>query len=323
MAGASSSRPALAALGAALVVAGLSGPGRALLAGDAACDFWLHDTPPLCGRARCAFYAALLAAALLSPLSRPPVGDSPLSAPALVARTAPQLLACDAGLLGLLCAATRRRPGPGWARPLCALRAVALAAWLLCIAGAGGRTPPAVLAVSVLALSLVSGAAIGVSHRWLAPVLALCCLALADGRADFSADAVLARAWPGRWPFPPPPGAAAGLGATGLATKLCLLIAVHTLFAGGVSKLLNSGPRWCDGGSLAFYMRNTPAGGSPSLKRLLCARPALLAAMACGAVAFELAAPVALAWSAARPAVVAHAALFHAGIWATARGFLY
>lgn len=290
---------------------------------------WLHDTPPLCGAARAAFYACLLAAAAASPASRPPLGDSPLQAPPLWRATPPELRAVDSGLLGATravlgypprCGGKGRRASTAGVGRLRILSALTLAAWLCCIVGLGGRAPAVLVALGFGTLSLFSASCIGVSHRWLLPVLALCALSLADGNDEFSLDAVLASKdyFGAKYPFPP--GGAPALTRTGLATKLVQLLACHTLFSGGVSKLLNGGLRWCDGASLAFYMRNTDAGALPPLKRFLASSPLQLRLMAAGSVVFELAAaaPVLLPGrEALKSSFVASCVLFHVAIWMT------
>jgi hypothetical protein len=153
-----------------------------------------------------------------------------------------------------------------------------------------------------------------VSHGWIAPVATLFCIATSSCGDTWSVDAVIRRRWPA-WP-----GAArAGtIRASGLGRKIVTLICVHTLFAGGVAKLLG-GWGWADGESLQFYVQSwsdvyAQQPRWPWLHATLLAHSWTFTTMAAASLAMELSSPLALFSRSFRHALVLAAVLFHVGV---------
>jgi hypothetical protein len=110
------------------------------------------------------------------------------------------------------------------------------------------------------------------------------------------------------------------LGASGIARKLVLLVAVHTLFAGGISKLLEGGWQWMDGHTLQSYISLTweCLGTQPRLPfvaEAILSSISLAVFCSVAAMIVELASPAALFSARARNIVVAGALAFHLGIY--------
>jgi hypothetical protein len=116
------------------------------------------------------------------------------------------------------------------------LRNLCLAAWIC--AAVGLFTGPAKL-VAALTLLPLHALSMGIhyAHGWYVPAYTLLFLCLARSDRDFSLDALIRQKWPG-WMGG---NLRHTIGSSGLPRKLVLLVAVHTLFAGGVSKLREGG----------------------------------------------------------------------------------
>jgi hypothetical protein len=194
-----------------------------------------------------------------------------------------------------------------------ALHAVCLTAWVLALIGL--LTGPAMLITALTAMMLHGiGASMISAHGWIVPVATLACLAISNCGDSWSADAMIRRRWPA-WP-----GAArAGtVGASGLGRKLVTLICIHTLFAGGVAKLLG-GWGWADGESLQFYVQSwsdvyAQQPRWPWLHATLIEHAWTFPVMAALSLAMELSSPLALFSRSFRHALVVAAVLFHLGV---------
>ena len=281
--------------------------------------FFITDLPPLHGSIRILAYSGVLLISLTSFISRPPFGDSPLQAPELFRYTLPSFFSLE-GSMALL---DRRWLSYGRLR---AIRAVMLAAWLLCIVGLGGATPPALLGLSMLLLHGVVSGCIGTSHRWYVPVYTALALMFANGNAELSLDALLAARFPASYPFTghlqQQPTAAASASSlsllhTGFARKLVLVASISTLFFGGITKLLNGGWKWLNGRSLAYYVSSEENGRWGLLKQLMHTQPVLSFFLSVSSIVLECGAVIALFSRWWRPLVLLNAAAFHFGIWLT------
>lgn len=264
-------------------------------------SFWLDDLPPLSGRMRAVFYSGLLFLGLTQ--------SSPLS-------LATVLAGCDSDLVSPV-EFVRWSGMDRWnAETILLIRNICIFSWVL--AAIGLCTQPAKIATAACIVPL-HALSIGIhnSHGWYVPVYALVFLCLSRSDSDFSLDAIIRKkwtSWPGEAPSP------SSLGATGLARKLVLLVAVHTLFAGGVSKLLEGGWQWMDGHTLQSYISLTweCLGTQP---RLPWVADAILSSMSLAvfcsvaAVIVELASLAALFSGRARNIVVAGALAFHLVIY--------
>lgn len=204
---------------------------------DALCEFWLNDTPALHGRERILLYSTLLLLSLLSHYARPPLGDSPLQAPELFAKTNVELFFERRGLVEFV--------PPSWLQPhsgvvshssLHALRVVTIAAWLCAILGVFGHTPVVLTAVGFFLLEMIKVSCFGVGHRWYLVVYTLFFLCLADGRKTHSLDAYLVSSGIApHWPFDP--AHSHPVLSSGLATKLGLVATSFTLWSGALTKV--------------------------------------------------------------------------------------
>jgi hypothetical protein len=195
------------------------------------------------------------------------------------------------------------------------LRNLCLAAWIC--AAVGLFTGPAKL-VAALTLLPLHALSMGIhyAHGWYVPAYTLLFLCLARSDRDFSLDALIRQKWPG-WMGG---NLRHTIGTSGLPRKLVLLVAVHTLFAGGVSKLREGGWQWIDGHSLQSYISLTweCLGASPRFPLIADAiLHSQTIAIACSAAALvlELASPAALFSRKARTAIVIGALGFHAMIF--------
>jgi hypothetical protein len=269
------------------------------IVGNRFVKFWLDDLPPFSGKMRAVFYGGLLVLALTqtSPitLASPLAGSDPaLHNPVEFVRWS-GLGSLDGNAILFL-------------RNLC------LASWAC--AAAGLFTGPAKLATALTLLPL-HALSIGIhnSHGWYVPAYTLLFLCLARSDRDFSLDALIRQKWPG-WMGG---NLRQGIGTSGLPRKLVLLVAVHTLFAGGVSKLREGGWQWIDGHSLQSYISLTweCLGTSPRFPLIADAiLHSQTIAIACSAAALvlELAAPIALFSRKARTALLGKTLMWKASM---------
>jgi hypothetical protein len=257
--------------------------------------FWTEDLPPLTGPLRIIVYGALLALAIMAPTV------SPLGAPDVVQYTIPEVYAPQgiaqlySGLLSV--------------GALKAMRIAFAASWVCCIVGLFGgwsRTLLAILAV-VLHGAVVGG--IGQNHVWYIPTYTFIALAFASAD-DWSLDRLIRKRWPS-WRF----GLGNALTRTGFARKLVVLFAVHTLFSGGLAKLISSGPVWMDGATIHWETQALSAHRWEGLASFLLRTPWLFGVMATFTMVLELVSPLALFSTVARRIIFATAIVFHIGIF--------
>ena len=99
-----------------------------------------------------------------------------------------------------------------------------------------------------------------------------------------------------------------------------LAVVAVVYLACGVQKLRYSGLSWVTGDNVRWILRAGAATGrapTDELAQLVADRAWLAHGVAAAVLGFELAAPLLLAWSRARPLFVAGAALLHTGTWLT------
>ena len=271
--------------------------------------FWHYDLPPFPPSLRILGYSGVLLIALISYISRPPFGDSPVQAPELYRFTLPSFFSLE-GAMALF--------GGKWLtyERLRLIRGVMVVSWLLCIVGGGGWVARVVCGVCMFVLHGVVSGCIGTSHRWYVPVYTLLALMAADGNYEHSLDNWLHDRYPHVWPFHSTFDSSSFLH-TGFARKLILLSSIATLFYGGITKILNGGWKWLNGRSLAYYVSSEENGRSVLLKKLMHTQPVLSFFLAVSSIVLECGAVLALwdAWW--RPIILANAAAFHFGIWLT------
>lgn len=123
-------------------------------------------------------------------------------------------------------------------------------------------------------------------------------------------------------PAHPPgrPGAADRSVAAGWPPRAALVIIASVYAVAGLQKLRHGGLAWVTSDNLRWVLRDGANGSSspfPSLAADLASSPVAARALAAGALAVELSAPLLLARARTRPVFVALAALLHGGIWLT------
>lgn len=283
---------------------------------DAAVDglvrFWVADAPPLHGWARVFIYGSLLLLFLPDPRRRPWYRGSysPLVAPQMRAWTAPAFFQPE----------RFARLVPRRLYDMAVLRwvrAITVAAWLGCIAGLGGALSAWTCAGGLVLLWAVTSGCIGTNHRWYFPVYTLVACAFAGPAFghELSLDAWITERFPGYW-LAPATELQAPLAWSGFARKLVVVTGAALLFLGGVSKLRNSGLRWMDGRTLAFYVSGS-SGAWPWLKRRIQSSPALAIALSVGTMVLELGCIVVLLVPELRLPTAIAAIGLHLGIWLT------
>lgn len=259
--------------------------------------FWFDDLEPLGGRLRIIFYSVLLLLALTETFR------CPLFAPVVFTMTDPDIYT-PLGLVSVT--------GVSWASPslLWAIRDCTLVAWVCAAIGLLSRWSLLFTGVGFFILHGITTGAVGVTHRWYMVMYSLLALSLAVRNTKWSVDYHLAKrfAW-----YPKPP--TSGIGSTGFARKLILLFAVFTLFAGGVSKMLCSGPAWMDGRSLQYQISSTSNAHLTWLYEFLIHNLWACTLLSVATMVLELGAIFALFSRLARHIVVAGASLFHIGIF--------
>jgi hypothetical protein len=264
-------------------------------------SFWCDDLPPLDGRLRAVVVGLLFLRGAATPVS-------PLYIVELQ-RCLDDSLYAPVGVMAMF------GPGMPSAPLLVVLRAALVVCWLAAAAGLLWRfTAPATAILFATAYGFLLGN-LGAAHFGHLEMYAFGCLCFARSR-NYSLDIVLARRW--RW-YARLAGEPSRLARTGFARKCVLVCASFVLFDGGLSKLLEAGPRWADGVTLRTQIAIEPFFGvawrSPATARLLMDHPHLAAVASGATLALELGAPVALFSRAWRHAVFPAAALFHAGIF--------
>jgi len=272
--------------------------------------FFTSDLPPLDGRIRIFAYTSILSLSLLSFISRPPFGDSPLHAPVLYEFTLPAFFSLE-GAMKLV--------GKRWLSlsVLQALRTLSLISLVCCLLGFGGLLSRVLAALSFLILHGVVAGLIGTSHRWYVPVYTLLALCFANGNASYSLDAYFTEQFPLSYPFAPPSLSESPLLNSGFARKMILIASISTLVFGGITKLLNGGFHWLNGQSLAYYVSSDENGKSILLKHLMHTQPALSLFLSVSSIVLECGSMVAVFSVYWRPIILLNATAFHFGIWLT------
>lgn len=190
------------------------------------------------------------------------------------------------------------------------IRDFTVGAWVCAAIGLLSRWSLLFTGIGFFILHGITTGAVGVTHRWYLVMYSLLALSLAVRNTKWSVDYHLAKrfAWY-------PKTSASGIGSTGFARKLILLFAVFTLFAGGVSKMLCSGPAWMDGRSLQYQISSTSNPNLTWLSEFLVRNLWACTLLSVATMVLELGAISALFSRLARHIVVVGASLFHIGIF--------
>lgn len=253
-------------------------------------SWWLGEMAPVSGILRAVFYTGLLVLCVVD-------SPSPLQAAKIIGGTE-RAFYTPVKALRLL--------GIRWVRPdvLSVVAKLTMVAW---VAAAAGFVQPVSGLLTFLGfafLHMVNAGALGANHSTHSAVYALLgmCFSVSYG---FSVDGLLG------WHLV----SAHSAFTSGFAPLLVTIFLSYTLFAGGVSKILNGGTGWFNGGALRFYLEQSkPIARWPFMSRLLIGNPVLCRVMAWASVAIELTAPVAIVVSPLRvPLAVAWVGL-HIGI---------
>ncbi len=185
--------------------------------------------------------------------------------------------------------------------------------WVVAIMGLGGRLPIILTAAGFTAFWSMAKCCSGTGHVLHLPMYTLIVLAIYTRPGAFSADAWIARRW-ARYPFRPKPH----VDATGIARFIILGVAVYTLFAGGLTKLLHAGLHWMDGETLQIHIDHmrSPKGtfGRWLLDQVLEQRW-IAAVLASWTILLEVGSIVAVFWRRSRNFILVNACIFHVGIY--------
>lgn len=258
-------------------------------------SWWLNELAPVSGVLRAVFYAGLLTLCIFDT-------PSPLQA-AKIINGVESALYTPVKALRLL--------GLQWVRPeaLSIVIKLTIAAWIAAAAGFAQPVSGVLTFLGFAFLHMVNAGALGANHSTHSALYALLCMCF-SASYDFSLDGLLARHM--HWPLLIPERSAF---TSGFAPLLLLIFLSYTLFAGGVSKLLNGGLRWLNGGALRFYIdQATPNARWPFLSRLLVGSPTLCRMLAWSSLLVELLAPLAVWSDRLRVPLVASWICLHVGI---------
>ena len=185
------------------------------------------------------------------------------------------------------------------------LEAVAKAAWVLCVAGIGGWIPRAALAISAAMLHGVQSGAVGSNHRWVIPTYTLAAMVFCESRGSPAESRGLSPT---------------SIASSGFARQLTMLVSCFTFFAGGLSKLRESGWSWMDGRTIQYHLRRSCTGtvcqnaAAPFLARFLSNKLWMCRLMSIWTILFEIGCPVAALGIKPRIIMFLNAAAFHVGI---------
>jgi hypothetical protein len=256
---------------------------------------------------RIVFYTGLLFLALLSPIARPHIGDSPLQAPELYAYTLPEFFTLE-GFMKVV--------GKGWItlKTLKLIRAICLIGWIGCILGFGGIWCPLLVGICMLILHGIVVGCVGTNHRWYAPVYTTLALTFSNGNRLYSIDHYLSSHY-AKYPFRTL--TESSLLTSGFGRKVALVGCLLTLFFGGITKLLNSGILWMNGTTIAYYVSDESKGRWPWLKRLVSKSQYFSMFLSIQSMILELLSPWALFAELARSILIVMATIFHLGIFLT------
>jgi len=201
-------------------------------------------------------------------------------------------------------------------RLLYGLYYICMTSWIMCILGFGGWLPSFLFGVTTAFLFAVSSGCVGTSHRWLLPAFTCLFIALTPAHHEYSLDALLSR-YIDNYPFPP---VRTPLQSSAVGRTFVLVMAISTLFSGAVAKLKNSGLRWMNGKSLAYYVgvdrkKGQQNGSSEFFKRMIGEVPLVAIAMSVSSIILEGGSIVAIFFPITRWPLVIAASGFHIGIW--------
>ncbi|NKY31214.1 hypothetical protein [Nocardia gamkensis] len=239
-------------------------------------SWWITTLPPIPGAVRAVFYGGLLVLCLID-------HPSPLDAPKLVARTAPEFYTPVAVL---------RILGLEHVRPpvLTIVRWATIVCWVAAAAGFGQPVAGLLTFVGFAFLHAVNAGALGANHSTHAALFALLSLSFCVSHDTLSLDTYLADRF----------GWSLLLGqdsvlASGFAALLLMVFVAYIMFAGGVAKLRYGGRAWLSGRSLRFYITQSLAfARAPRIAGAVAGSAALCRILAWLTVAIELAAPLIL-----------------------------
>ena len=188
-----------------------------------------------------------------------------------------------------------------------------LIVWVMAIIGLGGRLPLVLTTVGFTAFYAISKCCTGTGHGMHLPMYTLIVLTLYVRPGRFSADAFIAQFWRA-YPLRLRPS----IDMTGAARTMVLVLAVYTLFAGGVSKMWEGGFGWMDGLTLQEYLKwqNNPKGdlGRWMLQFVLDHRWVAVL-LSVWTIALEVGSILAIPFRRYRNLVLLNACVFHIGIY--------
>ncbi|GAB5368493.1 hypothetical protein AAMO2058_001324000 [Amorphochlora amoebiformis] len=252
-------------------------------------SYWLFwSTGPLSGFQRSVFYFGLLILALrdeASPLSAGYTLDiipSPIYVPPLQ----------DLGLFPLSRATVFY------------LETIAKLTWIFCILGLGGWFTRATLAATAMMLHGVQSGAVGSNHRWVIPMYTLWALVFCGNADTFSLDSWL---WDIEYED-------IHITRSGYGRQLVVLVSCFTFFAGGVSKLRESGLKWMDGRTMQHHLTRAQNAISEDLARFMASHLWICQILSFWTIAFELTCYFVVAGPITRFLVFAQANVFHLGV---------
>ncbi|CAF4098026.1 unnamed protein product, partial [Rotaria sp. Silwood1] len=136
---------------------------------------------------------------------------------------------------------------------------------LFCIIGFGGVITRSITGLTIFILSgTISGInKIGVSHRWHVPKWTLLALIFTKLKI-YSIDYLINRYIDDHYNLEPN----YIIFVSGFSSKFVQCVSLYTLFAGGISKLRNSGLSWIHPGNLAFHFSDPSANSITTLKTI-------------------------------------------------------
>eukprot|EP00466_Bigelowiella_natans_P021132 jgi/Bigna1/81992/fgenesh1_pg.86_\ len=298
--------------------------------------FW--STGPLSGCQRSLFYAVLLVLALrddASPLNAGHTLDviaDPIYVPALKFLRVYPLQRATVSL---------------W-------EAVAKFSWICCILGLGGWISRATLAMAGMVLHGVQSGSCGSQHRWVIPMYTFWALVFCDTEEegtinrnivkytipfemtdhavfccctgdidDFSLDSWLLGAIQGNVTTQGEEGTqdystllkpSFSVFRTGLGRQIVVLLSCFTFFAGGVSKLRESGYKWLDGKTIQYHLHHAQAAWAPGFARYIADRLWICKLLSWQTIVYEVTCYAAMISPFLRFAVFAQAVMLHTGI---------
>lgn len=234
--------------------------------------WWLDDLPPLDGRLRFLFYAAMFWLAVINL-------KSPLAGTEFYAQTDPRMFR-PYGLLEWL--------GVEYLSvdTVKNIVNVVAIAWVAAAIGFGGRISTLICALGALFLQGMFLGSNALNHYFFLPVYTLLALCVASHSADRWSVDFWIRKTLGNERLAP------GLGSTGLPRKLVLIATVGFYFAAGIAKLFHSGLAWADGQTIQYFCELRR--DQYPLANVIVDRLWLAQIGACGTLLLEVGSPLAL-----------------------------